>query len=121
MLTGTVRRLFWVSMGATAGVLIFRQVTKTARGLTPAGIADRVSVDGGSLVDSVKAFFEDVRDAMHDREEELYVALGLDEPVDPAGEAGAKDGDKAKDSAPQRSRLPEADAARAIKGRSDTD
>jgi hypothetical protein len=115
MLTGTVRRLFWVSLGATAGVLIFRQVTKAAKELTPAGIADRVNVNGGSLVDSVKAFVEDVRDAMHDREEELYVALGLDEPVEPTGDASAKDG------APQRSRLPEADAARAIKGRSDTD
>ena len=55
LFTGTVRRLFWVSMGATAGVLVFRQLTKAAQELTPAGIADRVSGSGGSLLDSVKA------------------------------------------------------------------
>jgi hypothetical protein len=113
MLTGTVRRLFWVSLGATAGVLIFRQVTKAAKELTPAGIADRVNVNGGSLVDSVKAFVEDVRDAMHDREEELYVALGLDEPVEPIEPTGDASASSSKDSAPT--------SARAIKGRSDTD
>ena len=80
MLTGTVRRLFWVSLGASAGVLVFKQLTKAAQELTPAGIADRVSGSGGSLVDSVKSFFEDVRDLAHDREDELNVALGLDAP-----------------------------------------
>lgn len=80
MFTGTVRRLFWVSMGATAGVLVFRKVTATAKELTPAGIADRVSDSGGSLLDSVKEFFEDVRERAHDREEELNVALGIDVP-----------------------------------------
>jgi hypothetical protein len=80
MITGTVRRLFWVSMGATAGVLIFRAVTKTAKEFTPAGIADRVSDSGGSLIDSIKEFIEDVRDAAKDREDELNIALGLDAP-----------------------------------------
>ena len=69
---------------ATAGVLVFRKVTATARELTPAGIADRVSDSGGSLLDSVKEFFEDVRERAHDREEELNVALGIDVP--PTGE-----------------------------------
>ena len=36
-----------------------RAVTKTAKEFTPAGIADRVSGSGGSLIDSVKEFFED--------------------------------------------------------------
>ena len=84
MFTGTVRRLFWVSMGATVGVLVFRKVTSTAKELTPAGIADRVSVSGGGLLDSVKEFFEDVRELARDREDELNVALGIDVP--PAGE-----------------------------------
>src|SRR5258708_39612434 len=75
---GAVRGVFWVSLGATAGVLVFRQVTKAAKELTPAGIADRVTTSGGSLTDSVKSFWEDVKDAMHDREEELNVALGID-------------------------------------------
>jgi hypothetical protein len=95
MFTGTVRRLFWVSMGATAGVLVFRKVTATAKELTPAGIADRVSVSGGGLLDSVKEFFEDVRERAHDREEELNVALGIDVPLnDPKSvKPDAKKGD----------------------------
>ena len=88
MFTGTVRRLFWVSMGATAGVLVFRKITATAKELTPAGIADRVSDTGGSLLDSVKEFFEDVRERAHDREEELNVALGIDVP--PSSDAPKK-------------------------------
>jgi hypothetical protein len=84
MLTGTVRRLFWVSLGATAGVLVFRQLTKVAEELTPAGVKDRVASSGGGLLDSVKEFFEDVRDLARDREDELNVALGIDLP--PTGE-----------------------------------
>ena len=82
MFTGTVRRLFWVSLGASAGVLVFRKVTATAKELTPAGIADRVAVSGGGLLDSVKEFFEDVRDLARDREDELNAALGIDVPPD---------------------------------------
>jgi hypothetical protein len=84
MLTGTVRRLFWVSLGATVGVLVVRQVTRVAEELTPAGVKDRVAVSGGGLLDTVKEFFEDVRDLARDREEELNVALGIDVP--PTGE-----------------------------------
>jgi hypothetical protein len=105
MFTGTVRRLFWVSMGATAGVLVFRKVTATAKELTPSGIADRVADSGGSFLDTVKEFFEDVRELAHDREEDLNVALGIDVPPD----------DSKGDGASQRSiRRPEGGAARAI-------
>lgn len=108
MFTGTVRRLFWVSMGATAGVLVFRKVTATAKELTPAGIADRVSVSGGGLLDSVKEFFEDVRELARDREDELNVALGIDVPPttdrDPEGDG----------SSPRSIGRPEGGTARAI-------
>jgi len=95
MFTGTVRRLFWVSMGATAGVLVFRKVTAAAKELTPVGIADRAAISGGGLLDSVKEFFEDVRERAHDREEELNVALGIDVPPtstdrDPEGDGFSK-------------------------------
>jgi len=86
MFTGTVRRLFWVSMGATAGVLIFRKVTATAKELTPSGIADRVTDSGGTFLESLKEFFEDVRDLAADREDELNVALGIDVPPQREGE-----------------------------------
>jgi hypothetical protein len=84
LITGTVRRLFWVSLGASAGVLVYNKLTKAAQELTPAGIADRVSGSGSGMFDSVKSFFEDVRELAHDREEELNVALGIDVP--PTGE-----------------------------------
>ena len=117
---GAVRSVFWVSMGATAGVLIFRQVTKTAKELTPAGIADRVAISGGSVTDSVKSFWEDVKDAMHDREEELNVALGLDMPDGSLdlGSSGkhAKNAKNAKSEGNGSSKN-----ARAIEGRSDSE
>ena len=84
MLTGTVRRLFWISLGATVGVLVVRKVTRVAEELTPAGVKDRVAVSGGGFLDSVKEFVEDVRELARDREEELNVALGIDVP--PTGE-----------------------------------
>jgi hypothetical protein len=109
MFTGTVRRLFWVSMGATAGVLVFRKLTATAKELTPAGIADRAAISGGGLLDSVKEFFEDVRERAHDREDELNVALGIDVPS--AAEDRAPEGDG---SSPRSSGRPEGGTARAI-------
>lgn len=83
-----VRRLFWVALGAGAGVLIVRQVTKTARRYTPSGVADRVSSFGGTLGDSLRDLLDDIREAAGQREVELYQALGIEAPSD-AGTAGA--------------------------------
>jgi hypothetical protein len=69
-----VRRLFWLSVGATAGVLVVRKITKTAHALTPAGLAD----SAGGFGDSIRYFADQVRAGMVEREAELRDALGID-------------------------------------------
>ncbi len=70
-----MRRVFWVALGATAGVLVVRKVTRTAEAYTPAGLARSV----GGLGDSLRYFADQVRAGMAERELELRDALGLDE------------------------------------------
>jgi hypothetical protein len=72
-----VRRLFWVALGATAGVLIVRKVSRTAEQFTPEGLADSVS----KLADAAREVAETIRDGMAEREEELRIALGIDSGV----------------------------------------
>lgn len=69
-----MRRLFWLTVGATAGVLVVRKVTRTAQSFTPAGIANRA----GGVGDSLRYFADQVRAGMAEREIELRDALGID-------------------------------------------
>ncbi len=66
--------MFWLALGATAGVLVVRKVTKTAQSFTPAGLANRA----GGLGDSLRYFADQVRAGMAEREAELRDALGID-------------------------------------------
>lgn len=77
-----MKRLFWIALGATAGVLVVRKLTQTARSLTPEGAADRVSGALGHLTEAVREFADDVRAGMAEREAELHHSLGLVEPPD---------------------------------------
>jgi hypothetical protein len=69
-----VPRLFWAVLGAVAGVLVVRKVTKTASQYTPEGMAHGL----GSLGEGLKEFAAAVREGMDVREQELRVALGVD-------------------------------------------
>jgi hypothetical protein len=73
-----MRRVFWIALGATAGVLVVRKLGKTARSYTPAGLADRAEGLGASL----RYFADEVRAGMAEREIELREALGIDEASD---------------------------------------
>lgn len=78
-----MRRLFWIALGASAGILVARQARKTAASLTPGAMA-------GSLSVAIREFGADLREAMAERETELRRDLGLDdavtrEPADPLG------------------------------------
>jgi len=73
-----MKRLFWIALGATAGVLVVRKLQKTAHAYTPAGLAE--SVQG--LGDHLRYFAEEVRAGMAVREIELRDALGIDEDPD---------------------------------------
>jgi hypothetical protein len=72
-----MRRLFWVAVGAAAGVYAVRKVQKTLHAYSPSGLAQRA----GGLGDSLRGFADDVRLGMAEREAELREALGM-EPVD---------------------------------------
>jgi len=70
-----VRRLFWVALGATAGVVVGRKVAGAARAYTPEGVAQGLSGLGEGLRELAAA----VREAMEERDAELRLALGIDE------------------------------------------
>jgi len=69
-----VRRLFYVALGATAGVLIVRRVTAAANKWTPDGIA----AQAGGVGDRVAQWWAEVQHYAAEREVELRDALGLD-------------------------------------------
>ena len=69
-----MRRLFWVAVGAAAGVYAVRKVQKTLHAYSATGLAERAGGLGGSIT----AFAEEVRAGMADREAELREALGMD-------------------------------------------
>ena len=84
-----MRRLFWVAVGAAAGVYAVRKVQKTLHAYSPSGLAERA----GGLGDTLKSFAEEVKDRAAEREAELRDALGLteDSALTPAGAAELTD------------------------------
>ena len=74
-----MRRLFWVAVGAAAGVYAVRKVQKTMHAYSPGGLAERATGVGASW----QAFTDEVRRNAAEREAQLREALGM-EPADPA-------------------------------------
>lgn len=70
-----MRRLFWVAVGAAAGVYAVRKVQRTMHAYSPSGLAERAT----GLGDTLKAFADEVRDRAAEREQQLREALGLTE------------------------------------------
>jgi hypothetical protein len=73
------RRLFYIALGATAGVLIVRKVSQAAQRFTPAGVSSGVVGAISGLGDAIRDFGAEVRAGMAEREDELRHDLGLDE------------------------------------------
>jgi hypothetical protein len=69
-----MRRLFWLALGATVGVLFFRKVNKTVEAYSPAGVGRSLT----SVGDGLRELADVVREGMAEREAELRVALGVD-------------------------------------------
>jgi len=65
-------RVFYVVLGATAGVLLVRRLTRAAEAWTPEGMTSRLGA-------AVTNFVGDIRDGMAEREAELREALGIDD------------------------------------------
>jgi hypothetical protein len=82
-----MRRLLWLGIGLAVGALVVRAVTKKAQAFTPQGIAGSVQQGAAGVLESVRTFVDDVRDAMAEREEEIRSAfdehLTLDEDLHP--------------------------------------
>ena len=82
-----MRRLLWLGVGLAVGGLVFRAMSKKARAFTPQGIAGSVQQSAVGVLDSVRMFVDDVRDAMAEREAEIRSAfegnLTLDEDLHP--------------------------------------
>jgi len=69
-----MRRVFWIALGATAGVLVARRLTRTAQAYTPQGLGQSLA----GAADSLRDLADAVREGMAERERELRVALGVD-------------------------------------------
>ena len=67
-------RLFWIAVGAGAGVYAVRKLTKTVEQYTPAGMSSGLA----SVGDGLREIAEVIREGMAEREQELRVALGVD-------------------------------------------
>ena len=74
-----MRRLFWLAMGVTIGVLVMRKLSKMAAKLTPSGMAQGLAAGLGELAAALRDFGADVRDAMSEREAQLRAASGIDD------------------------------------------
>jgi hypothetical protein len=69
-----MRRVFYVALGATVGVLVVRKVGAVANKWTPEGIA----AQAGGAGERVSAWWAEVQHFAAERELELREALGLD-------------------------------------------
>lgn len=70
-----MRRVFYVALGATVGVLAVRKVSQAAQRWTPQGLADQA----GGMGQRVGVWWEIVKDQARLREAELREALGIDD------------------------------------------
>ncbi|HEX6196985.1 MAG TPA: DUF6167 family protein [Jiangellaceae bacterium] len=72
-----MKRVFWITAGAVAGVLVARKLAKAARSVTPEGAAERVSGKFGDITNAFRNFADDVRAGMAERDNELRRSLGI--------------------------------------------
>ncbi len=70
-----MKRLLWLGVGLAVGALVVRKLTQKANEFTPSGIAGSLSESAGGLVESVRAFVDDVRVNMAEREHQIHEAF----------------------------------------------
>jgi hypothetical protein len=73
-----VKRMFWVALGASVGVVAVNRAAKAAKKLAPAAVAGSAAGVPGRVTAAWQDFAEDVRSAAAEREFELYHTLGVD-------------------------------------------
>ena len=72
------RRIFYIALGATVGILVVRKASQAASRFTPAGVSTSLTGALGGLGDAIRQFGTDVREGMAEREDLLRAELGLD-------------------------------------------
>ena len=72
------RRMFYVALGATVGILVVRKASQAAKRFTPAGVQSSMTGALGGLSNAIREFGVNVREGMAEREELLRTELGLD-------------------------------------------
>lgn len=65
-----MKRLFWIALGAGAGVMAVKEASKLAEKLAPTSML-------GSLAHTINDFVDEVRVGMTEREDQLRHDLGL--------------------------------------------
>jgi hypothetical protein len=70
-----VKRLFYVTFGATVGVLAVRRISQAAQKWTPQGLSQQA----GGVGDRIAQWWATVQIAAAEREAELRDALGIEE------------------------------------------
>jgi hypothetical protein len=82
-----MRRLFWLVMGITIGVLVVRKLSAAAEKMTPSGMLGSLAESLRDLADAIGDFGADIRAAAAEREAELRHGTGLDAPLPAPGAA----------------------------------
>jgi hypothetical protein len=72
------RRMFYIALGATVGILVARKATQAAQRFTPAGMQSSMTGALGGLGEAIREFGVNVREGMAEREDLLRTELGLD-------------------------------------------
>lgn len=70
-----MKRIVWMGIGVAIGVIAFRKITEAQANLGPEGLNRAV----GRMADGLFDFADAVRSGMHQREEDLRAALGVDD------------------------------------------
>ncbi|SDW49315.1 hypothetical protein SAMN04487917_103560 [Arthrobacter sp. yr096] len=70
-----MKRIVWMGIGVAIGVIAFRKITEAQASIGPEGLNRAV----GRMADGLFDFADAVRSGMHQREEDLRAALGIDE------------------------------------------
>jgi hypothetical protein len=73
-----IKRVFWVALGASVGVVAVHRAGKAAKKLAPGNLAYSAGAVPGRIAAAWQDFSEDVRSAAAEREFELYHTLGVD-------------------------------------------
>ena len=82
-----MKRLLWLGVGLAVGALVVRKLNQKANEFTPTGIATSLSESAGGLVESLRSFVDDVRDGMHEREDQIQQAFAEGELFDDGPDA----------------------------------